>query len=555
MAQRVADDPSEYIRIILPMAAQSKYGSSSVSWVVRFDEKKTASNREWNYNSRGRSRLMPQKALAGLRTLCNDISPKIRLEAFFALLAVRQPININKFIETVNSFPDQRAIAERISEFVLGNYRSLDSNFKPLLAYLNEDRNSSEISKVYRHFGVSENSGDIEIKYLLKSDKDTKDAMASFVAVKNEEKNEAEKDSMITLVYFYKSGCRDCARVEKFLEQIKSLAPEIDIKKLNIGKIRNMRINEAYCEKFNVPENVRLVAPSVFSGAGYLIKDINYDKLFKFAVKASRVKDQNWHKVKEDELEFSETKISERYKKISYGIIAAAGALDGINPCAFATIIFFISYLVIARKNPREIAQVAIAFICGVFIAYYLLGLGLVEIVIRFSLIKHLGDWFNRILALIALLIMALSIYDGIMCLKGKMGSMAMQLPDFLKERIRSSIRTGARRRNFVIAAFVTGLVVSVLELACTGQVYAPTILFMLKTGADRIGALIYLAVYNIFFIFPLAVIFIFAYFGMKSDALIKLMQKHSASVKFGIALLFFVLFLALTFGDKLFLF
>ena len=41
---------------------------------------------------------------------------------------------------------------------------------------------------------------------------------------------------------------------------------------------------------------------------------------------------------------------------------------------------------------------------------------------------------------------------------------------------------TGARARNFVIAAFVSGLVISLLELACTGQVYAP-IIYQIQHG------------------------------------------------------------------------
>jgi hypothetical protein len=52
----------------------------------------------------------------------------------------------------------------------------------------------------------------------------------------------------------------------------------------------------------------------------------------------------------------------------------------------------------------------------------------------------------------------------------------------------RSGVRRGIRfcwRRRFG-----AGVAVSVLELACTGQVYAPTILFMLKSGGAAGAAL-----------------------------------------------------------------
>ena len=99
---------------------------------------------------------------------------------------------------------------------------------------------------------------------------------------------------------------------------------------------------------------------------------------------------------------------------------------------------------------------------------------------------------------------------------------------------------------KLIVAAFVAGVVISFLELACTGQVYAPTILFMLKSGGDRIGALSYLGIYNICFILPLLVIFGFAYIGLTSEKLTKLLQNNAAFVKFGTALLFLVIFVSL---------
>jgi hypothetical protein len=96
------------------------------------------------------------------------------------------------------------------------------------------------------------------------------------------------------------------------------------------------------------------------------------------------------------------------------------------------------------------------------------------------------------------------------------------------------------------------GVAISVLELACTGQVYAPTILFMLKTGRNTAGALSYLVFYNLAFVTPLIIIFILATLGLRSDGLTHFMHRHAALVKFCTAGLFFVLFLLFLFGDRL---
>ncbi|MEZ5303189.1 MAG: hypothetical protein R3F11_21475 [Verrucomicrobiales bacterium] len=145
---------------------------------------------------------------------------------------------------------------------------------------------------------------------------------------------------------------------------------------------------------------------------------------------------------------------------------------------------------------------------------------------------------------------MVLSLRDGVLCLQGRLADTALQLPGFLKDRIRSVSRTGARHSRFVIAAFVSGVIISFLELACTGQVYAPTIGFMLQSG--RSSAMFYLLLYNIAFIIPLAIIFALSYAGMTSETLVRLQKRHTAAVKFATAALFLVLFLFLAFGDRL---
>jgi cytochrome c biogenesis protein CcdA len=127
---------------------------------------------------------------------------------------------------------------------------------------------------------------------------------------------------------------------------------------------------------------------------------------------------------------------------------------------------------------------------------------------------------------------------------------MTLQLPGGLKDRIRSVVRTGAQARRFVIAAFVVGIAISLLELACTGQVYLPTILYMLKSGTS--GALTHLLVYNIAFILPLVIVFVLAWAGMRSEALVEFQRRNTALVKILTGVLFLALTAFLLFGHVL---
>ena len=325
-----------------------------------------------------------------------------------------------------------------------------------------------------------------------------------------------------------------------------SEAQPLAVEEHNIEMSDGARVNQALCARFKVAPELHQVTPAVFTQAGALVKTaITFNALQRVIEKASEAApDATWHQVGEDERKEAGKEIAERFSGFSIGWVAAAGLLDGINPCAFATIIFFLSYLRIARRSPREILMVGVAFILAVFLAYFAVGLGLSHVIAKLEAFSWLRVWLNRVLALVALLLAWLSFRDGIRALRGQHAAATLQLPEFLKTRIRSVIRVQARAAHFVIAAFASGIIISLLELACTGQVYLPTIVYMMKQGS--LSAVGYLLLYNIAFVLPLIVIFILAWLGMKSDALIEFQRKHTAAVRFGTALLFLALWIVL---------
>jgi len=93
-----------------------------------------------------------------------------------------------------------------------------------------------------------------------------------------------------------------------------------------------------------------------------------------------------------------------------------------------------------------------------------------------------------------------------------------------------------------ILSAFITGLLVSLLEAVCTGQVYLPTIAFVLKASSFKLQALGYLLLYNIMFIVPLIVIFVFALMGTTSNQFSGFLKKHLGLIKVFMAVLFFSL-------------
>jgi len=125
---------------------------------------------------------------------------------------------------------------------------------------------------------------------------------------------------------------------------------------------------------------------------------------------------------------------------------------------------------------------------------------------------------------------------------------MVLQLPQFLKKRINEVIGSHLRKKqeegmlSLCTSAFVVGFLVSLLEGACTGQVYLPTIVLILKNTELRLKAFSYLIVYNLMFILPLVVVFVLSLFGLGSQKFNNFLKENIARIKILMFLLFFLL-------------
>ena len=232
-----------------------------------------------------------------------------------------------------------------------------------------------------------------------------------------------------------------------------------------------------------------------------------------------------------------------RFKSMGWLAVVFAGLIDGLNPCAFATIIFFISYLTLSGRKGKEVILTGASFTLGVFIAYLAVGLGFYKVldVVKESL-AVIGKIVYALTAVLCLTLAVISILDFFKARKGQIGDMALNLPEPLRKRINKTIREGRKASSYYLGAFVTGILISFLELACTGQIYLPTIIFMSTMPELRARAISYLVLYNLMFIVPLIVVFILAYFGTTSKDLTEFLKKHAAAVKIGMTIVFLTL-------------
>jgi cytochrome c biogenesis protein CcdA len=333
------------------------------------------------------------------------------------------------------------------------------------------------------------------------------------------------------------------------------------IKEIDLNTPDGKRLNETLSNRLNLPSEKRLIAPSIFIGNDCLspneVTESRLEALIQKYSEGILVDDRKSISPPPsvsptaDEIKKADASIIERFKSFGIPAILLAGLIEGLNPCALATLVFFISYLTMVGRKRKEIFWVGMGFTGAGFITHLLLGLGIL------SFVQHLSflPLFSRIVYLITFLFSVFlgifSLYDYVQLKRGHPSKMTLQVPNSLKKRIHRIIRKRegeleagkeGKSTRFLFAAMVIGFIVTLLQSTCTSQIYLPTILFVSNMPSLRDSARFYLILYNILYILPLVAIFGIVYWGTTSEQLSFFLQRRTSTIKLVTALFFFAL-------------
>lgn len=343
----------------------------------------------------------------------------------------------------------------------------------------------------------------------------------------------------IHIAYFEKAGCQECARTTYDLKLVREQYPQLRVESFPIES--KQAFNKWLAEKYNVPQEKWLTTPMIFVGTDVLIgTEANARNLLATVAKyAATGADSTWADFDAQDEQQATGDLKDIFLTWGGWKIATAGLIDGLNPCAFATLIFFISYMAFTGRRGRDILLIGAAFALGIFVTYLLIGVGLSKVVQSIPGFSTWGRWVYVLTGILCIVLAALTVRDFVRARRGQAAEMSLKLPTGLRRRINKVIREGAQMRAFVPIAFFTGLIVSLIELACTGQIYGPTIVMMLSVPEMASRAFLFLLIYCIAFIVPLVVVFVLSYFGTTSDQLGQFLARHTATVKALTAALF----------------
>jgi thiol-disulfide isomerase/thioredoxin len=376
------------------------------------------------------------------------------------------------------------------------------------------------------------------------------------------------KSFTVDLAYFYQKGCPKCDRANVLLKYMAEKYPQLDIKKIDLNAPDGKRLNETLSNRLNLSMEKRLIVPSIFIGNDYLSPDEMTESkvealIQKYGEKSAGVSASESKptlttpapipslSLTPEETKKAEESIIQRFQSFGVLAILLAGLIEGMNPCALATLVFFISYLTMVGRKRKEIFWVGLGFSGAGFLTHLLIGIGILSFIQHLSFLPLFSQIVYFVTFVFALFLGIFSLYDYIQLKKGRPSKMRLQVPNFLKKRIHQIIRVRsdvleANKESpsfrFLLAAIVIGIIVTLLQSTCTSQVYLPTILFVTNIPSLRGSAVLYLVLYNFVYILPLLVIFGIVYWGVTSEQLSFFLQRRASTIKLLTSVFFFAL-------------
>lgn len=279
--------------------------------------------------------------------------------------------------------------------------------------------------------------------------------------------------------YYGINSCSDCLIVENFLNDIaKKYGVDIVKKDLSNKEIEKEFIR--LTEDMNIPTVVPLVVVKGIPLVGREAIETNL----------------------EDLIMGREVDVDKPLKStLGLLYVMVAGLIDGVNPCALAMLIFFLTIL-LGLDEKKNIFYASMAYILGTFVVYTLLGFGLMRALLFIEGMKVLTLLVYLAVIILCMVAFLLNVHDYIELRKGNFNIKNM-LSKRIKKKIHTIIENNVGEKVVYTLVFLTGAVVSVLEFACTGQVYIPTLTFISSQGGNGFYYT-YILVYNICFIVPL---------------------------------------------------
>jgi cytochrome c biogenesis protein CcdA len=191
--------------------------------------------------------------------------------------------------------------------------------------------------------------------------------------------------------------------------------------------------------------------------------------------------------------------------RISLITITAAALADSVNPCGIAALVILLLTLLKSGRS-KKIIFIGFAYVLGLFLTYFLFGLGLFQ----FLKLSFLAPFLHWAIGLLALYVGIKYIYDyyrkSSQCVVCE-SETSYKIPSFLRSIYQKLIKN----ITTFWGAFILGSLITLIEIPCTGGPYFFALGYIAEQKLVLIPILLF---YNIITFLPLVILILLIYFG-----------------------------------------
>lgn len=174
--------------------------------------------------------------------------------------------------------------------------------------------------------------------------------------------------------------------------------------------------------------------------------------------------------------------------------VLVSGFLDGLNPCAFAVLLFLIAFIFMLKKARLQVLLFGLVYVAAIYLAYLLIGLGLW----RITLFTGAPHFMAKLGSVLVILLGLINVKDYV---APKLFPFTLRLPFMARLRLMDYMHKGT-----LPATFILGFLVGLCTFPCSGGIYVAIVSLLASKVTFTLG-FIYLLIYNLMFVSPLLII------------------------------------------------
>jgi thiol-disulfide isomerase/thioredoxin len=330
--------------------------------------------------------------------------------------------------------------------------------------------------------------------------------------------------------FFYSYKCPHCIEAHPFIDKLKTEYPDIVFKELEVMKVaENRELFKKMIGKLGIQGGG--VPTFIFNGKFVVgFQEGHHDKLIRQMI------DLNMSDHKKESCQSSDCKECKENMidvpilgKIDAKMVSLPsftfiiGLLDGINPCAMWVLMFLLTLLVNA-KSRKKLIMVGTVFVVSSGFVYFLFMTAWLNI----FTFMGVSQYVTIGLGIIALLMGLINIKEFFFFKKG----ISLMIPEKAKPKLFEKMRKIMNNSSFLISFIGTvtlAFFVNLIELGCT--IGLPAI-YTRVLSVQQISTSVkyfYMALYNAYYVIPLAVIVALFVFTMGKY---RFEEKHAKVLK-----------------------